>query len=110
MYDKLDISIIVEREIARWVGGPSFFDTDHSSLQLYRTVYKVNHSDYQYSDNLSTVRCYPNRRLSSRLRCGCHGCHGLHVDFGKDSKHCSREDRVCLVCMSGSVEDEQHFL
>ncbi len=22
--------------------------------------------------------------------------------FGEDSEHCSREDRVCLVCMSGS--------
>jgi hypothetical protein len=44
------------------------------------------------------------------FRCG---CHGLHVDtgrFGKGSEHCSREDRVCLVCMSGSVEGEHHFL
>ncbi len=30
--------------------------------------------------------------------------------FDKDSEHCSREDRVFLVCMSGSVEDEHHFL
>ena len=30
--------------------------------------------------------------------------------FGKDSEHRSREERVCLVCMSGSVEDEHHFL
>ncbi len=67
-------------------------------------------SVYQYSDYLSTVRCYSHRRLISRFRCG---CHGLHVDtgrFGKDSEHRSREDRVCLVCMSGSVEDELHFL
>ncbi len=86
------------------------FDTEHSSLQLYRTVYKADHPEYQYSDYLSTVRCYPHRRLISRFRCG---CHGLHVDtgrFGKHSEHCSREDRVCLVCMSGSVEDEHHFL
>jgi hypothetical protein len=86
------------------------FDTDHSSLQLYRTVYKANHSVYQCCDYLSTVRCYPHRRLISRLRCG---CHGLHVDtgrFGKGSEHCSREERVCPVCMSGSVEDEHHFL
>jgi len=36
-----------------------------------------------------------------------------HVDtgrFGKGSEQCSREDRVCLVCMSGSVEDEHLFL
>ncbi len=30
--------------------------------------------------------------------------------FGKDSEHRNREDRVCLVFMSGSVEDEHHFL
>jgi len=45
-----------------------------------------------------------------QFRCG---CHGLHVDtgrFGEHSEHCSKEDRVCLVCMSGSVEDERHFL
>ena len=109
LYDELDISIIVEREKARWVED-FLFDTDHSSLQLYRTVYKANHSVYQRSDYLSTVRCYPHRRLISRFRCG---CHGLHVDtgrFGKDSEHRNREDRVCLVCMSGSVEDEHHFL
>jgi len=108
MYDELDISIIVEREKARRLED-FLFDTDHSSLQLYRTVYKANQSVYQYSDYLSTVRCYPHGRLISRFRCG---CQGLHVDtgFGKDSEHCSREDRVCLVCMSGSVENEHHFL
>jgi len=109
LYDELDISIIVEREKALWVED-FLFDTEHSSLQLCSTVYKANHSDYQYSDYLSTIRCYPHRRLISRLRCG---CHALHVDterFGKDSELRSREDRVCLVCMSGSVEDEHHFL
>ena len=68
-------------------------DTDHSSLQRYRTVYKADHSDCQCSDYLSSVRCYPHRRLISEFRCG---CHGLHIDigrFGKDSEHCSREDR-----------------
>ena len=57
-----------------------------------------------------TLRQILQCRLISRFRCG---CHGLHVDtgrFGKDSGHRSREDRVCLVCMSGSVEDEHLFL
>ncbi len=102
VYDELDISNIVEREKARWVED-FFFDTKHSSWQLYRTVYKADHPEYQYSDYLSTVRCYPHRRLISRFRCG---CHGLHVDtgrFGKHSEHRSREDRVCLV--SGSEPD-----
>ncbi len=109
LYDKLDISIIVDREKARWLLD-FLLDTDHSSLQLCRTVCTADHSVYQYSDYLSTVRCYPHRRLISRSRCG---CHGIHVDtgrFGKDSEHRSREDRVCFVCMSGSVEDEHYFL
>ena len=44
VYDELDISNIVEREKARWVED-FLFDTDHSSLQLYRTVYKANHTN-----------------------------------------------------------------
>ncbi len=36
-YDELDISIIIEQEKARWVED-FLFDTDLSSLQLYRTV------------------------------------------------------------------------
>ena len=39
--------------------------------------------------------------------------YGLHVDtghVGKGLAHCSREDRVSLVCMSVSIEDEHHFL
>ena len=41
------------------------------------------------------------------------GCHGLHVDtgrFGKGIEHCSRDDSVYFVCMSGSVEEEHYFL
>ena len=58
MYDELNVSIIVEQEKARWVED-CLFDTDHSSLQHHSTVYKADHSDHQYSDYLSTVRCYP---------------------------------------------------
>ena len=44
LYDILDISIIVEREY--WTCWVEDFlsDTDRSSLQLYRTVYKADHS------------------------------------------------------------------
>ncbi len=45
-----------------------------------------------------------HRRMTSRFRYG-EKCHGLHVHtgrFGKISEHCSREDKVWLVCMSGS--------
>ena len=57
LYDELDVSTFIEQEKARWVEN-FLFDTDHSSLQLYTTVYKADHSVYQYSDYLSTVKCY----------------------------------------------------
>ena len=108
-FDEIDTSVTVEREKARWVED-FLFDTEHSSLQLYRTVCKADYSDYQYSDYLSIVSCYPYRRLISRFRCGCRGLHIATGRFGKDSEHRSREDRVCLVCMLGSVEDERFSL
>ena len=58
----------------------------------------------------STVRCYPHRRLIGRFRCDCHGLHVGTGRFGKDNEPCSREDRLCTVCMSGSLEDKHHFL
>ncbi len=102
---QLDISIIVEREKARYISN-YLSDHEHSSLQLYRSV----HPDYQYAKCLSSVKCYPYRKLISRFRCG---CHGLHVDtgrFGRGEEARSREERLCPVCLSCSVEDEHHFL
>ena len=74
-----------------------------SSIIVYRTI----QPEYRYAEYLSSVRCFSNRRLLSRFRCG---CHGLHVDTGRwvDTK---RKDRLCQVCHSSrDVEDEQHFL
>ena len=102
---ELDISIIVEREKARYISN-YLSDHEHSSLQLYRSV----HPDYQYAKYLSSVKCYPYRKLISRFRCG---CHGLHVDtgrFGRGEEARSREERLCPVCLTCSVEDEHHFL
>ena len=107
------LSHVIEGKKARWVED-FLFDTEHSSLQLYRNVYKATHSDYSYSDYLSKVKCYPHRRLISRpeprFR---YGCHGLHVDtgcFGKGMEQLNREKRVCHACLSDCVEDEHHFL
>ena len=98
LYDKLNSSITIEREKAGWVED-FLFDTDHNSLQLYRTVYKANHSYYQYSDYLSTVSLLPPQ--IKRFRCG---CHGLHVDkgrFGKDSEPAAeRTGSVLCACLA----------
>ena len=102
---QLDIQGIIERERALYISDFQT-DTQHSSLQLYRTL----NPHHEYADYLSTVTCYPYRRLISRFRCG---CHGLHVDtgrFGKDEQMLSRGQRLCPVCLSCCTEDEHHFL
>ncbi len=45
------------------------------SLSLHRTL----QPEYKYADCLSAVKCFSNKRLLSRFRCG---CYGLHVDTG----------------------------
>ena len=83
-----------------------YADDEHSSLALYKSL----HPEYKYAQYLSSVQRFYNRKLISRFRCG---CHGLHVDtgrFGQGAQKLAREDRVCQVCCSISVEDERHFL
>ena len=74
-------------------------------LSMYRTL----QPEYKYCEYLSSVKCFANRRLLSRFRCG---CHGLHVDTDRwaGSTKLDRVDRKCLVCNSEAVEDEHHFL
>ena len=43
-------------------------NTVRSSLNLYRSL----HLGYEYAQYLSDVKSLVNRRLISRLRCGCH--------------------------------------
>ena len=100
----VDVSDIVEREKERLKA--TFLASDLKSVALYRTF----HPAHAYAQYLSIVRCLSNRRLISRFRSG---CHGLHVDtgrFAKNGHRVEKEDRVCHVCHSTAIEDEQHFL
>ena len=102
VFHKLHVEAIIDRAKLQHVEQFSSNSTS-SSIIVYRTL----QPEYRYAEYLSSVRCFPNRRLLSRFRCG---CHGLHVDTGRwvDTK---REDRLCQVCHSSrDVEDEQHFL
>ena len=99
---KLDVEAIIDRAKQQHIEQFSSNSTS-SSLVVYRTL----QPEYKYAEYLSSVRCFSNRRLLSRFRCG---FHGLHVNTGRwvDTK---REDRLCQVCHSSKdVEDEQHFL
>ena len=104
VFSELDISAIVDREKARH--RAAVCASELSSVTVHRTL----HPEYEYAQYLSQVRCLSNRRLISRFRSG---CHGLHVDTGRFTKggqKVEREQRVCQVCLSTAVEDEQHFL
>jgi len=66
--------------------------------------------EYVLAPYLSAVKGFKNRKLISRFRCG---CHGLHVDTGRFSplaQQVPREQRHCVLCASGSAEDEHHFV
>ena len=102
VFHKLHVDAIIDRAKLQHVEQFSSNSTS-SSIIVYRTL----QPEFRYAEYLSSVRCFSNRRLLSRFRCG---CYGLHVDTGRwvDTK---REDRLCQVCHSSrDVEDEQHFL
>ena len=94
-------SDIIERQKEAYLSA--FINNEAlSTLVLYRSL----QPEYRYAHYLSVVQSFPNRRLISRFRCG---CHGLHVDTGRFVNN-PRDDRVCEVCKSGCVENEHHFL
>ena len=91
IFHKLHVEAITDRAKLQHVEQFSSNSTS-SSIVVYRTL----QPEHRYAEYLSSVRCFSNRRLLSRFRCG---CHGLHVDTGRwvDTK---REDRLCQVCHS----------
>ncbi|KAL3146185.1 hypothetical protein ABBQ32_14176 [Trebouxia sp. C0010 RCD-2024] len=101
VFGKFDIAAVVDKVKQDYF--ERYNTSDSSSLTRYRGL----QPDHKYAEYLSSVRCFSNRRLLSRFRCG---CHGLHVDTGR-WVGTGRKDRLCQVCHSDQdVEDEQHFL
>ena len=101
VFQSLDVTDIIERQKEAYLSA--FINSEAlSTLVLYRSL----QPEYRYAHYLSVVQSFPNRRLISRFRCG---CHGLRVDTGR-FVNTPRDDRVCEVCKSGCVENEHHFL
>lgn len=101
VFHNLDVAAIIDGQNEAYLSD--FLSNQVlSTLSLYRSL----QPEYVYARYLSTVQSFPNRRLISRFRCG---CHGLHVDAGRFTQ-IPREDRVCEVCNSLCVEDEHRFL
>ncbi len=82
------------------------FDTNHSSLQLYRTVYKANHSFYQPGSTLN-ICLLSDAILTGDWSVGS-GVVAMAYMLTQAASakivNIAAENRVCLVCMSGSVD------
>ena len=72
VFHKLHVEDIIDRAKQRHVEQ---FSSNSTSSSLI--VYETSQPEYRYAEYLSSVRCFSNKKLLSRFRCGCH-C--LHVD------------------------------
>ena len=88
---------IKDREVVTWLIAVQ----GTSKLRTYRRI-KANLGLEEYLSDIP-IR---SRRLISQIRCG---SSFLRIEQGRWEK-LSREDRKCLVCVTGKVEDEKHFL
>ncbi len=91
LFHKFDIATVIEQAVAKQKHVDHFCTYNElGSLVLYRSF----QPEYQYAEYLSTVKCFSNRKLLSRFKCG---CHALHVDTGRWAGT-ERKDRLCQVC------------
>ena len=73
-----------------------------NKLRTYRTF----KNDFNEEPYLSMNITLSQRRALASLRCG---VAPLHIETGRYSQ-LSVDQRTCLICVSGSVETEKHFL
>ena len=73
-----------------------------SKLDFYKHLYKIQ-TRASYVDILSHKS---DRSALAKLRVS---AHKLNIEYGRYAKK-SRQDRVCIVCSTASVESEVHFL
>ena len=67
-------------------------------------VYKIINSDFSVAKHLELP--FPLRKIISKVRCSNH-C--LEIEKGRHS-NTPREERICIICQNGSIENEVHFL
>ena len=95
--DDIDVSAVVEK-------AKNHYALTWHQVDLSR--YTPLQPEYVQAPYLSKIKSFKNRKLVSRFRCG---CHGVHVDTGRllpIRQQVPRDQRHCLVCNSGTVEDE----
>ena len=70
------------------------------------TFYKTLKSVFKCETEKYLEFEFEQRKLLSKLRCS---SHPLEVEIGRHYKR-EREKRLCTLCASGKIEDENHFL
>ena len=76
-----------------------------SRLKFYQEI----KGEYKYEQHLD-IQHFDKRRLTSKLRCS---DHALEIEKGRHKPVSTRkpvEERKCVFCPRGEVEDEKHFL
>ena len=73
-----------------------------SKLDFYKNIYKIQ-THAQYVDSISYRS---DRSVLAKIRIS---AHNLTVEKGRYTG-IPRHDRICKVCNTGSIENEQHFL
>ena len=76
-------------------------DPNLSRLAFYKKI-KTDFRRESYVESADFI----HRRYISKLRCS---NHSLEIEKGRHKKKL-REERICVLCKSGVVEDEEHFL
>ena len=88
---------IKNREVLTWLNAVQAAP----KLRTYRRI-KSNLGLEEYLLDIP----FQSRKLRSQMRSG---SNFLRIEQGRWER-LNREDRICLVCMTGEVEDEKHFL
>ena len=89
----------------KWIYEKRFFDRIHSFKRLSYLYTKLKQS-YDEENYLSAVTYHKYRSAITRLRTS---AHFLPIKNGR-YEGTPREKRVCLLCFSRSIGDEQHYL
>ncbi len=75
-----------------------------NKLRTYRK-FKLS---FEYEDYLSKIKNIDARLQLTRFRTS---CHRLHIETGRTTKgYTPVSERVCNLCNTGAIEDEEHFL
>ena len=89
----------------------TYFETNWKNVLLGEDVsrlntYKTLNDDFTLPKHLGLP--YHFRKIISRIRCS---NHPLAIERGRHKNpKTPREERVCVLCGGGDVEDERHFL